>query len=110
MGQHYVKFELVGDPAIDPLQPEALVYEPQAGWHAQLVALEYSGAGGTGHRPGPDRVRARRCSAWAQATGMASSRTASTSAITGCTNRTRSGAFNDWNPNVSCLGTGDNGG
>src|SRR6478752_5826470 len=29
MGQHFVNFSLVGDPALDPLKPEALVYEPQ---------------------------------------------------------------------------------
>ena len=41
MGQHYVKFSLVGDPAIDPLQPEALVYEPKADGGYRLVAVEW---------------------------------------------------------------------
>jgi hypothetical protein len=41
MGQHYVKGDLVGDPALDTLRPEALVYEPRAGGGYQLVAVEY---------------------------------------------------------------------
>ena len=41
MGQHYVNFDLVGNPAIDPLQPEALVYEPRANGTLKLVALEW---------------------------------------------------------------------
>ena len=46
MGQHYVNFSLVGDPALDPLKPEALVYEPQRNGGYKLVALEWV-------RPGP---------------------------------------------------------
>src|SRR5713101_1265065 len=38
MGQHYVKGSLVGDPAIDPLHPEALVYEPMPDGSLRLVA------------------------------------------------------------------------
>jgi hypothetical protein len=41
MGQHYVKGALVGDPALDTLRPEALVYEPRDGGGYRLVALEY---------------------------------------------------------------------
>ena len=41
MGQHYVNGELVGDDVLDPLQPEALVYEPQADGTPVLVAFEY---------------------------------------------------------------------
>ena len=41
MGQHYVNFALVGDPAIDPLRPEALVYEPRPDGSFKLVALEW---------------------------------------------------------------------
>lgn len=40
MGQHYVNAELVGDDVLDPLQPEALVYESLNGRMA-LVAFEY---------------------------------------------------------------------
>jgi hypothetical protein len=41
MGQHYVKGALVGDPALDALRPEALVYEPRDGGGYRLVAIEY---------------------------------------------------------------------
>jgi hypothetical protein len=42
MGVHYVNGALVGDPAIDALQPEALVYEPEGAGHGHhLVAAEY---------------------------------------------------------------------
>jgi hypothetical protein len=41
MGQHFANGDLVGDPALDPLQPEALVYEPQDDGSLVLVALEY---------------------------------------------------------------------
>jgi hypothetical protein len=40
MGVHYVKGALVGDGAVDPLTPEALVYAPEDG-HLHLAALEY---------------------------------------------------------------------
>ena len=41
MGQHYVNAEVVGDGMVDPLRPEALVYEPRADGSLILVALEY---------------------------------------------------------------------
>ena len=41
MGQHYVKGDLVGDPALDPLRPEALVFEPRGDGSYRLVAVEY---------------------------------------------------------------------
>src|SRR4029453_2898835 len=41
MGQHYVKGALVGDPAIDPLHPEAVMYEPKPGGGLKLVGVEY---------------------------------------------------------------------
>jgi hypothetical protein len=41
MGVHYVDGAAVGDPAIDPGHPEAVVYEPTANGRMQLVALEY---------------------------------------------------------------------
>ena len=41
MGIHYVKGDLVVDPAIDALKPEALVYEPQRNGRLKLVAVEY---------------------------------------------------------------------
>ena len=41
MGQHYAKGALVGDPALNPLRPEALVYEPRGDGSYRLVAVEY---------------------------------------------------------------------
>jgi len=41
MGVHYVKGDLVKDPAIDALRPEALVYAPDRQGRLQLAALEY---------------------------------------------------------------------
>jgi hypothetical protein len=41
MGQHYVNGDLAGDDVVDPLKPEALVYEPREDGKLLLVALEY---------------------------------------------------------------------
>ena len=108
MGQHYVKFSLVGDPAIDPLHPEALVYEPKGNGGYRLVAVEWVRVGPevanpptvlgvemrhvpSGNRYGiePDGFYQRHL--WLY-------------------DRNPSGLFADWNPTVSCRGTGDGGG
>jgi hypothetical protein len=41
MGQHYVNGTLAGDDVVDPMKPEALVYEPLADGSQILVAFEY---------------------------------------------------------------------
>ena len=41
MGQHYVNGDLLGDGLLDPLAPEALVYEPREDGSLILVAFEY---------------------------------------------------------------------
>jgi hypothetical protein len=41
MGVHYVKGDLVKDPAIDAREPEALVYAPDGHGGLHLAALEY---------------------------------------------------------------------
>ena len=41
MGQHYVNGDLVGDADLDPMTPEALVYEPTEDGEMILVAFEY---------------------------------------------------------------------
>ncbi len=41
MGQHYAKGALVEDPALNPLRPEVLVYEPRGDGSYRLVAVEY---------------------------------------------------------------------
>ena len=108
MGQHYVKFPLVMDPALDPLEPEALVYEPQRNGGYKLVALEWVRVGpetkpapeilgipmkhvDSGNRYGiePDGFYERHY--WLYKSNP-------------------DGTFSDWNPTVSCRGNGDNGG
>ena len=117
MGQHFVKGSLVGDGKADPTQPEALVYEPTANGGYKLVALEWvipspntprSATPPTvfgiqmNWRPGPENIE-----------GLKPNRF-------GLPNfyelhywlykSNPSGTFSDWNPTVSCLGKGDNGG
>jgi len=41
MGQHYVNGTLAGDDVLDPMKPEALVYEPREDGTMILVAFEY---------------------------------------------------------------------
>ena len=41
MGQHWVNFSLMGDPAIDPTQPEILLYAPKENGKLELVGVEY---------------------------------------------------------------------
>jgi hypothetical protein len=41
MGVHYAKGAIVGDGAIDPQTPEAVIYEPQENGRLKLVAIEY---------------------------------------------------------------------
>jgi len=108
MGQHYVKGDLVGDPAIDPLRPEALVYEPkpdggwrlvgveyvvlQADWHAAFGATTPTVMGlslkavDAPNRYGLPPFYQRHVWLW---------------------RNNPAGTFEDWNPNVSCRGTGD---
>lgn len=107
MGQHYVKFPLVGDPAIDPLHPEALVYEPKADGGYRLVAIEWVQVGPQAataptvlgvpmsYTPAPNRYGIEpgfyQRHLWLY-------------------ERNPLGAFADWNPNVSCGDQGDGGG
>ena len=41
MGIHAVNGPLIGDPAIDPLQPELLLYLPKANGTLELIGVEY---------------------------------------------------------------------
>ena len=108
MGQHYVNFALVDKPEIDPLQPEALVYEPRADGSLKLVALEWVRVGPETpaavptvlgkdllYRPAPNRYGIEpgfyERHYWLYKSNPL-------------------GAFEDWNPTVSCRGNGDNGG
>ncbi|HXG27048.1 MAG TPA: hypothetical protein VNL94_09415 [Candidatus Binatia bacterium] len=111
MGQHFVKGSLVVDPAVDPLQPEVLVYAPERNGGYRLVAVEYVTL-----RP-----------LWEAAFGATTPRIFGRDMeLTPAGNRyglpdfyerhlwlwqgNPSGLFFEWNPNVSCVGTGDNGG
>ena len=104
MGQHYVNLDLAGDPAVDPLHPEVLVYEPKRNGEMKLVAVEYvtfdtsaqpwllgqkMNFRAAGNRYGlPDFYELH---AWVW-------------------HGNPRGVFDDWNPTITCLGQGDNGG
>ena len=103
MGQHFLNEQLLGDPAVDPLRPEVLVYQPTRAGGYRLVAVEYVTfqAGQTvlgqpmntvpvGNRYGvPVEFYARHAWIW---------------------QGNPNGIFADWNPSITCLGEGDNGG
>ena len=107
MGQHYVKFPLVGDPAIDPLQPEALVYEPKADGGYRLVAIEWV-------QVGPEAETAPTVLGVPMSYVAAPNRYGIEPGFyqrhLWLYERNPLGAFADWNPNVSCHGQGDGGG
>ena len=104
MGQHLLNTELLGNDAIDPLRPEVLVYAPQRSGELRLVGVEYvtfdtSGQPSVlgqpmlfraaGNRYGLPDFYERHAWIW-QGNPL--------------------GTFNDWNPDITCLGNGDNGG
>lgn len=109
MGQHFANVPLVfGDPEIDPLRPEVLMYAPQpdGGW--RLIGMEY--------------VVTQE--AWeAVHPGTTPTVLGLPLKAVGATNRyglpafwqrhvwlwrnNPTGMFEDWNPKVSCRGTGD---
>jgi hypothetical protein len=112
MGQHYVNLDLVLDtgsdePVIDPLRPEALVYEPKRNGGYKLVGVEY--------------VVFQ--AAWDAANDAPPSLFGKTFTLIGAGNRygldpfyelhawiwrpNPSGIFKDWNPTVTCRGQGD---
>lgn len=107
MGVHYVNGDLVGDGEIDPLRPEAMVYEPDADGELTLVAVEYvvpKAAWDAHHSappvlfdttfdftPSPNRFGLPdfySLHAWTQKHNPA-------------------GTFAMWNPRVNCAATGD---
>jgi hypothetical protein len=52
MGYHYINEELMADLAVDPLEPEALVYEPKRNGRLRLVAVEWIVRGPQSDPPG----------------------------------------------------------
>ena len=107
MGQHYVNFDLVGDPTIDPLQPEALVFEPKADGGYKLVALEWVRVGPQEATPptvlGHDMLYRTAPNRYGIEPGFYERHY-------WLYKDNPLGAFEDWNPTVSCRGQGDNGG
>ena len=112
MGQHYVNLDLVldtasGVPTVDPLHPEALVYEPKINGGYRLVGVEY--------------VVFQE--AWDAANDAPPALFGKTFTLVEAGNRydlppfyelhawiwrpNPSGTFKDWNPSVSCRGQGD---
>jgi hypothetical protein len=107
MGQHYVNGKLVGDPEVDPLRPEALVYAPKRGGGYRLVAVEW----------------VTFVADWQKTHAGPPSLFGQTFTLVPSPNRyglppfyalhawiwdpNPSGMFANWNPRVSCLGNGD---
>jgi hypothetical protein len=107
MGQHFVNGSLVGDAIVDPLRPEVLVFEPRRNGGYKLVAVEY--------------VVFKE--AWDAANADPPRLFGQTLSTVGAPNRyglppfyeihawiwrpNPLGTFNDWNPLVTCRGTGD---
>jgi hypothetical protein len=112
MGQHYVNLDLVldtatGVPTVDPLQPEALVYEPKTNGGYKLVGVEY--------------VVFQ--DAWDAAHDAPPALFGTTFTLIQAGNRyglppfyelhawiwrpNPTGIFKDWNPKVTCRGQGD---
>jgi hypothetical protein len=52
MGYHYFNAELMADNAVDPLEPEALVYAPGQNGKLKLAAVEYVVRGPNSNPPG----------------------------------------------------------
>jgi hypothetical protein len=52
MGYHYINEELMADLAVDPLEPEALVYKPRRNGRLRLVAVEWIVRGPQSDPPG----------------------------------------------------------
>jgi len=107
MGQHFVNFDLVADPAIDRRHPEALVYEPKPGGGYRLVAIEWVRVGPREATPptvlGVDLRYVDAPNRYGIEPGFYQRHL-------WLYERNPLGAFEDWNPRVSCGDEGDGGG
>ncbi len=108
MGQHFANGDLVGDPETDPLRPDVLIYAPKPAGGWRLVGVEYVVIQSAWQEVHPGTTP----------TVLGHSLTA-----VGAPNRyglppfyqrhvwlwqnNPSGMYEDWNPKVSCRGTGD---
>jgi hypothetical protein len=117
MGWHFANGALVGDPAIDPLRPEVLVYEPKANGGYRLIAVEYVQlAPGVPRSATPPTVLGVPMQ-WMPGPENTEGEPANRYGLPNFYQRhlwlydsNPLGLFNDWNPTVSCRGTGDGGG
>ncbi len=98
MGYHYFNSELVADNSVDPLQPEALVYERRADGGLDLVAVEWVVRGPNTNPPGvtaPPSVLGMEMHILVPAVGFYLMHA-------WIWKRNPSGVFADWNPRVTC--------
>jgi hypothetical protein len=108
MGQHFVKGALVEDPALDRLRPEVLVYEPRKDGGYQLVAVEYVVLKDAWHKANGSRAPrlfGRRLTLVPAGNRYGLPDFYEIHAWIWKANPR--GTFDDWNPKVSCRGTGD---
>lgn len=109
MGQHYVNGDLVADPAVDPLHPEALVYEPTSNGGYRLVAIEYVVLKPTLPVGAPEPTVFGQALTYMVGTPVGTNRYGLPEFYqrhVWLYKDNPSGTFADWNPNVSC---GDDG-
>jgi hypothetical protein len=108
MGQHYVNGGLVGDTILDPAAPEAIMYEPLPDGGQRLVGVEWvvfqepwQAAGNTG---APSLFgRSLRLVSAPNRYGIPSFY----QLHAWVWKPNPEGAYQDWNPRVSCRGNGD---
>ncbi len=108
MGQHFANGPLVEDPAVDPLHPEVLIYEPLPNGRLRLVGVEYvviQDAWHDKYGPGTPRVLGREMET--VAAGNRYGLPAFYELHVWLYKYNPSGFFADWNPRVSCHGNGD---
>ena len=107
MGQHYADVSRVVDPAIDPLDPEVLVYEPKPGGGLRLVAVEYVvfKADWDALHPNPPQLFGKTFTMIPAGNRYGLPDFYELHAWVWKGNPR--GVFDDWNPTVSCRGNGD---
>jgi hypothetical protein len=107
MGQHFADVSRVVDPAIDPLDPEVLVYEPRPNGTYRLVAVEYVvfKADWDALHANPPQLFGRTFTAVPAGNryGLPDFYELHVWVWKG----NPRGVFDDWNPTVSCRGNGD---
>jgi hypothetical protein len=110
MGVHYVNGGLVGDAAVDPAKPEALVYAPTESGRLRLVALEY-----VVFQTAWDAIHASPPTLFGQEfelvlAGNRYGLPAFYELHAWVWKHNPLGLFNDWNPRVTCTPATDDGG